>query len=719
MTTATREPEAQTELAVRGMTCASCVAHVSRALKKVPGVDEAFVNLATERATVTHDARVDDSALIAAIEGAGYGASVVADASSDEDARRRDAEIGRRRALLVLGVLLFIPTLILGMFVPQFTGKDWVMFALTLPVWLVVGWHFHRGALAAARHGTSNMDTLVSLGATAAFGYSVYATLVGAPTYYETASGIVTLIFIGKYLESAAKGKSNRAIRALLDLRPPMARLRQPDGVIVQVPVERLRIGDEVVVAAGDRIPVDGVVVTGQSAIDASMLTGEPIPVEVAPGDAVSQGTLNGDGTLVVRANAVGSGTTLAKIVETVRHAQGSTPRIQRLADQVAGVFVPAILTIALAAFLGWHFSGAPWVQALVIAVAVVVVACPCALGLATPMAVMVGVGIGARRGLLFKDADALERLGTIDTLVFDKTGTLTAGKPKVLDVRTLPGVASDEVVALAAAVERGSSHPLAAAIVRDAEARGLQLAAATDTLVERGRGIKARVDGTAVLVGNAAFLKDAGIAVEGLLSLDEHASHVFVARGGALLGALELGDALRPDAAQTVRRLHEQHLTLHIVSGDAEGATEQIARLAGIEHWHAHAQPQDKATVVESLKREGKHVAFVGDGINDAPALAVADVGLAMGGGTDVALETAPIAIISNDPAAVADGVSLSRATTRTIRQNLLWAIAYNAVLVPLAVAGIVYPIFAAAAMGASSLFVVGNSLLLQRRVN
>ncbi|MHB8363578.1 MAG: heavy metal translocating P-type ATPase [Vulcanimicrobiaceae bacterium] len=707
----------QTELAVTGMTCASCVAHVSRALKKVPGVGDATVNLATERATVTHAPGIETAALLAAIERAGYTGNVVSDDTADEDARRRDAEIARKRSLLVLGIALTAPTLVLGMLVPVFAGKDWLMFALTLPVWLVVGADFHRGALSAARAGTSNMDTLVSLGSTAAFFYSVYATLAMRPTYYETASAIVTLVFAGKYLESAAKGRSNRAIRSLLDLRPPIARVRQADGSVLETSVDNVRVGDELVVPAGERIPVDGIIIQGQSAIDRSMLTGEPMPVETGPGDAAQQGTVNGDGTLVMRATAVGAGTTLAKIVEIVRRAQGSTPPVQRLADTVAGIFVPTILAIAAITFAAWWLTGHPWVEALITAVAVLVVACPCALGLATPTAVMVGVGAGARHGLLFKDADALERLGTVDTLVFDKTGTLTRGKPEVLAVYARSGTREDDVVGLAAAVESGSSHPLAAAIVRYAAERRLALVPAHDVVAERGRGLRARADGTGVLVGNAAFLAEAGVSIDELPPSDEEASRVYVARDGRAIGTIELGDALRDDARATVERLRALQVDVQIVSGDAEGPTQAIARRAGIQRWHAGATPEGKAQIVDAIKRDGHRVAFVGDGINDAPALAVADVALAMGGGTGVALETAQIAIVSNDPAAVAAGMTLSRATMRTIRVNLFWAFAYNVVLIPLAAFGIVNPILAAAAMGASSLFVVGNSLLLQRR--
>ncbi len=589
------------------------------------------------------------------------------------------------------------------------------MFALTLPVWLVVGGEFHRGAIAALRHGTSNMDTLVSLGSTAAFGYSVYATLSMQPAYYETASAIVTLVFAGKYLESAARGRSNRAIRALLDLRPPVAYLREPDGSTRKIPVEDVQIGQQLIVPAGERIPVDGVVDEGESAIDASMLTGEPIPVAVGAGDSIKQGTLNGSGALVMRAQNVGAGTALAKIVEAVRRAQGSTPRVQRLADAAAGVFVPGILVVAAITFAGWLFAHHPLALAFTAAVAVLVVACPCALGLATPTAVMAAVGAGARRGLLFRDADAVERLGSVQTVLFDKTGTLTIGKPDVIAVHSVAGRTQDEVLASAAALESASTHPLAAAIVRAARERGVRVPQASGVTTERGAGLSGSIAGAPYFAGNERFMKARGIELDGLPSGEQ--TRVYVAADRAPIGAIDLGDGVRPEAAEAVTRLQRDGVRVHIVSGDAPAPTQALAERLHLDGWDARVTPEGKADIVHALREEGVRVAFVGDGINDAPALASADVGLAMGGGTDIAIETAHVAILSNDPRAVGAGIELSRATVRTIKQNLFWAFAYNIVLVPLAAFGIVHPIFAAAAMGASSLFVVGNSLLLQRK--
>ncbi len=713
--TATGTPSRVTELSVSGMTCASCVAHVGRALRKVAGVSDAQVNLATERASVSHEPDVSSEALIKAIESAGYGAALAADEQSDEDAQRRDREVRRKHRLLIFAFALFVPTLILGMTPVAFAFKDWVMLALTLPVWLVVGSEFHRGAIAALRHGTSNMDTLVSLGSTAAFGYSVYATIAMQPSYYETASAIVTLVFTGKYLEAAARGKSNRAIRALIALRPPVARIRDADGTVREIAVERVQRGDVLVIPAGERVPVDGVVIEGRSAIDASMLTGEPIPVSAGPGDAIKQGTLNGDGALVMQAQAVGAGTALSKIVEAVRRAQGSTPRVQRLADAAAGVFVPVILIIAALTFAGWLITHHPFAAAFTAGVAVLVVACPCALGLATPTAIMVAVGAGARRGLLFRDADAVERLGAVRTVLFDKTGTLTIGKPEVLAIVLAAPHTEAEVLATGAALERASAHPLAAAIVRAAHDRAIAPATATNVTAQAGAGLFGTIDGKRCIAGNEAFMQQHGIALDGFAS--GSATRVYVAADRALLGAIDLGDALRPEAMEAVSRLHRDGIAVELVSGDAPAPTQALAERLQIDGWHARVTPEGKAEIVQRLRERQAHVAFVGDGINDAVALASADVGLAMGGGTEIAIETAHAAILSNDPRAVAAGIDLSRATLRTIKQNLFWAFAYNAVLVPLAAAGIVHPILAAAAMGASSLFVVGNSLLLQRK--
>ena len=684
----------QTELAIRGMTCASCAAHVTEALRGVPGVDDAAVNLATERATVLHAGELDPAALIGAVEAAGYDASPELDETRLAHERRR--ELARRGRLLALAMALTAPALVLAMFVPGFPAKPWVLATLVTPVWLVVGWEFHAGALRALRGGSASMDTLVSLGSTAAIVLSFYDATRGRETYFDTAAAIVTLIYAGRYLEARARAKSSAAMQTLLALRPAQARRRTQDGSTQDVPVEFVRAGDVLVVAAGERIPVDGTVLEGTSTIDRSTLTGEAIPLDVEIGSQLDAGTLNGEGALVMRATAVGAGTQIARIIEIVRRAAGSTPPVQRLADRVAAVFVPAIIALALLTFVAWIFVAHRSVgDALVIAVAVLVVACPCALGLATPTAIIAGIGAAARRGILFKDADTLERAAALTTVLFDKTGTLTHGTPAVV------ASTSDEALALAAAVERSSTHPLARAIVAAARERGLQVAQATDVRVQRGAGIDGTVDGRTIAVRSA----DGDVA-----------TRVAVMRDGATLGTIDLQDTLRAESVQAVQDLRALEIDVQLVSGDAAGPADAAARAAGIDRVYARTSPQAKADVVRELQTRGARVAFAGDGINDAPALAVADVGFAMGAGTAVALETAGAALLANDPRGVAVAIRIARKTMRTVAQNLFWAFAYNVVLVPLAAFGIVRPVLAAAAMGLSSLFVVGNSLRLGR---
>jgi P-type Cu+ transporter len=682
-----------TELGITGMSCASCVAHVTQALKDVRGVEDASVNLATERATVRHDGSVVPNALIAAVESAGYEAS----ATIDEDRETLERERSRKRMFtLMLGAIaLGIPTMLIAMLTPEFAYKTWVLALLTIPVWGVVGWEFHGKALRALRSGSTTMDTLVSLGSTAAL----------AIGYFETASAIVTLVFIGRYLELAARSRSNRAMRELLGLRPDVAQRRDADGNVHTVPLGLVCVDDVLIVAAGERVPVDGVILEGMSTIDRSLLTGESLPVDVSPGTRVEQGTINGDGTLILRATAVGAGTELARIVELVRRAQGTTPPVQRLADRIAGVFVPVILGIATLTFVGWLVVGHNVAAAIITAVAVLVVACPCALGLATPTAIIAGVGVAARRGVLFKDASALERIGNVNVVAFDKTGTLTDGNVTILERP------ANDALALAAAIESTSTHPLAMAIVAAAREAGLVVRGATGVTAARGLGIAGTVDGARVVVGNATYLANAGVALA-----DESSSNslAYIARDGTLVGRMTFGDTLRPGAASAIAALRERGIAAILVSGDAHAPVESVARATGITEWHANALPDAKAEVVAVQQREGRIVAFVGDGINDAPALARADVGFAQGGGSAVALETADAALLSDDPQSVVVAIDIARATLATIRQNLFWAFIYNIVLVPLAVFGVVSPMYAAGAMGLSSLFVVGNSLRL-----
>ena len=710
----------RTELAVSGMTCASCVNRVRRSLEAVPGVAEAAVNLASESALVEHAADVEGDALVAAVARAGYEALELRDplASDDEDAALRDRERARKRRNAIAGVALLIPALALGMGAVHVPAEAAVLLALALVAWIVVGWDFHAGALAELRHGGPGMDTLVSLGSTAALGYSVYAAIAGVPGFSETAVGILALVSIGKYLETAARGKANTAIRRLLGLRPATATVRDADGRDRDVPVERLRAGDVVLVRPGDRIPVDGIVLEGTSAVDTSLLTGEPLPHDVGPDAAVVGGTVNLDGALAVRATQVGAGTVLARIVRVVREAQASQAPVQRTVDAIAAVFVPAILVVAAATFGGWLLRGHSWPQALVAAIAVVVVACPCAMGLATPAAVMVGAGEAARRGILFKNAAALEMAARVRCVVFDKTGTLTLGKPTVSGLRAAPAVAEDDLLGAAASVERASRHPLASAVLRAAEDRGVGAADVADATAERGLGVRGVVGGSEVLLGSARYLaaRDVGVPSD-RMPAPAAIIRLHVARGGRYLGSIDVSDALRPEAKSAIHAVEALGARVAIVSGDAQANVDAIASQLGVALARGDASPEAKADYVRGLRSDVSAIAFVGDGINDAPALAAADVGFAMGGGSDIAIETADAAILSDDPRAVADALRLARATLRTIRQNLFWAFAYNVVLVPLAAFGIVAPLFAAAAMGLSSAFVVGNALRLRLR--
>lgn len=695
-----------TELGIRGMTCASCAAHVTRALRKVPGVEDAAVNLATERATILHGPQTDAHALIAAVERAGYGATAELDA--DREARERAADVRTRGQLLVLAALFCIPTVALSLIGSASIAKDWALAALAFPAWAIAGWPFHRSALAALRGGNATMDTLISLGSTAAYGLGLYEASIGGETTFDTAAAIVTLISVGKYLEARARASSSDAMRALLELRPQTAQRLRGDGSREEIPVELVHVGDRLAVAPGERIPVDGEVLEGRSAVDRSMLTGEALPEDVEPGSRVEQGTLNENGALIVRATAVGAGTELARIVDIVRRAQGSAPPVQRLADRISAVFVPAILLIAALTFAGWMLAHHPWSSALVAAVAVLVVACPCALGLATPTAVVAGIGAASRRGILFKDSSALERAARVNVVFFDKTGTLTSGHPAV------ERYAPDEALALAASVERASTHPLARAIVAAARQRGVAIDEARDVTAVRGAGVTGTVGGASIVVGHAGMLRERGIVCD---EAGETGSTIFVARDGELVGRIDISDRMRPQANETVARLRALGIESELVSGDAPASVRAAAESAGITRWLARVTPEGKADAVRQARERGSVTAFVGDGINDAPALARADVGIAMGGGTAVALEVAGAALLSNDPLGVADTIDLARATMRTISQNLFWAFAYNVVLIPLAAFGIVSPVLAAAAMGLSSLFVVGNSLRLGRR--
>jgi Cu+-exporting ATPase len=693
VTVAAPERRERAELDLDGMTCASCAARIERKLNKLDGVD-ATVNFATERASVAFDPEcVTVDELCGAVASAGYRAQ------PHETGHEHDHADDALASRLGVAVALTAPLVLFGM-IPalDFPGWEWLALALATPVVFWSGLGFHRAALASARHGAANMDTLISLGTLSAWTWSTVV-LIGrfdADTYFEAAGVITTLILLGRFLELRAKRRSSAAIRALLELGAKEARLLR-DGHEVLVPVDELQPGDVFVVRPGERVATDGVVVEGASALDQSLLTGESIPVEVGPGAAVAGATVNTYGRLVVRTTRVGSETALAQIARLVEQAQAGKAPVQRLADRVSAVFVPFVIGVALVTLVGWLLAGGGASAAFTAAVSVLIIACPCALGLATPMALLVGTGRGAQLGILIKGPEVLEHTRRIGTIVLDKTGTLTEGRMELVDVTPLDGAGRAEALRLAGAVEAASEHPIARAIAAGALAELGGLPPVTEFRNVPGVGVRGVVEGRDVEVSRRL-------------------GSITVSWGGAPRATLVVRDTVKPTSAEAVRGLKALGLTPVLLSGDTRASAEEVAAEVGIERVLAEVLPADKAAEVRRLQQEGEVVAMVGDGVNDAPALAGADLGLAIGTGTDVAIEASDLTLVSGDLRAAVDAIRLARRTLATIRGNLFWAFAYNVAAIPLAVAGLLDPMIAAAAMAGSSLFVVGNSLRLRR---
>ena len=719
-------PAHSLELDISGMTCASCAGRVEKALARVPGVKSVSVNLASERAHVELLGQVDTALLINAVSQAGYGASVHYTAKASEDDQQK--RLHRERWALTLAIVLALPLVLPMLLAPlgvHWMLPAWAQFVLATPVQFILGARFYVAAWKAVKAGAGNMDLLVALGTSAGYGLSLYEWAIAEPgsmphLYFEASAVVIALVLLGKYLESRAKRQTASAIRALEALRPERA-LRVVDGQEQDVAISDLRLNDWVLVKPGERFPVDGEVVEGQSHADEALISGESLPVPKQPGDKVTGGAINGEGRLIIKTLALGTETVLARIIRLVEDAQSAKAPIQKLVDKVSQVFVPVVLLIALATLLGWWLYGTPIETALINAVAVLVIACPCALGLATPTAIMAGTGVAARYGILIKDAEALERAHEVSAVVFDKTGTLTSGTPQIAHFSALDGDEA-QLLQAAGALQRGSEHPLAKAVLDACAARNLKVPDVMDSQSLTGRGIAGTLQGRRLALGNRRLLEETGLSPG---SLAESAT-AWETEGRTLswlieqspqpqvLGLFAFGDTLKTGALSAIQQLSARHISSHLLTGDNRGSAKVVAEALGITDVHAEVLPADKAATVTELKKTGV-VAMVGDGINDAPALAAADIGIAMGGGTDVAMHAAGITLMRGDPRLVPAALEISRKTYAKIRQNLFWAFIYNVIGIPLAAFGFLNPVLAGAAMAFSSVSVVSNALLLK----
>lgn len=710
----------ETQLKIDGMTCAACVRHVERAINKVPGVESVAVNLATEKAWITHhNASLDD--IYKKLDRAGFAGHDLSEAD------HKEAQLKQEMRAIAIGALFTLP-LVLPMLLMPFNIhwhlNPFIQWALASPVQFWLGARFYRSGFKALRSGSGNMDTLVALGTSAAYGLSLYhlwryGLAAGPHIYFESSAVVITLVMLGKHLETRAKSQTAEAIRALESLRPETARVVQ-DGQEIDMPLKDVNLGFILAIRAGDRIPADSEIIKGDSHVDESLITGESLPVHKTIGDRLTGGAINLDGYLEAKVTALGSESTLSKVIRMVESAQAAKAPVQRLVDQVAAIFVPVVVVIALVTLGGWLLAGAGFESAVINAVAVLVIACPCALGLATPTAIMVGTGVAARHGILIKDAQALELAHKVTTVAFDKTGTLTMGKPMLTEIWSADHT-TDELLALMASLQTGSEHPLAQAVVTQAKASGLDYARPEKLQTLAGMGLQAEIQGESYRLGNLALMQQSSVncqAAEAKTALWSESGHTisYLAQGTQLLGAVAFSDQPKAHAARTIQLLHLRNLKTVLISGDHTGAVKKVAEELGIDRFYAEVLPQDKARLVAEIKAEGGILAMVGDGINDAPALAAADVGLAMSTGTDVAMQAAGITLMRGDPLLIPEALDISRATFAKIQQNLFWAFFYNAVGIPLAALGFLSPMMAGAAMAFSSVSVVSNALLLRR---